>query len=190
VTRLRAALYDPLVARDAQLRRERAELLSAATGKVLEVGAGTGLNASFYPAEVDVTFAEPDPHMAKRIDADVVEAPAEALPFADASFDTVVSTLVLCSVDDLERALAEIRRVLTPDGRLLFLEHVRAREGSSLARWQDRLNPLWRRLAGCDCNRDTVAAMQTAGFTVTARPTKLAPPLARPVVSGVATTAS
>jgi hypothetical protein len=68
---------------------------------------------------------------------------------------------------------------------LLFLEHVRAQEGSSLARWQDRLNPLWRYLAGCDCNRDTLAAMRAAGFTVTARGAELAPPLARPVVAGV-----
>jgi ubiquinone/menaquinone biosynthesis C-methylase UbiE len=180
-------LYDPLVARDERLRRERAELLSGAKGTVLEVGAGTGLNAAFYPADVDVTFAEPDPHMAKRIHGDVVDAPAEALPFADASFDVVVSTLVLCGVDDVERALAEIRRVLTPEGRLLFLEHVRAPEGSSLGRWQDRLNPLWRLFAGCDCNRDTVEAMRTAGFTVAAHRTKLAPPLARPVVTGAAT---
>ena len=186
MSRLRAALYDPLVARDPRLRRERAALLSHARGQVLEIGAGTGLNAAFYPAGVEPTFSEPDPHMAKRIHGHVVAAPAEALPFADASFDTVVSTLVLCGVDDLERALAEIRRVLRPGGSLLFLEHVRAPADSSLARWQDRLNPLWRLFAGCDCNRDTLAAMGAAGFSVAARTASFSPPLARPVVSGEA----
>jgi ubiquinone/menaquinone biosynthesis C-methylase UbiE len=184
VSRFRAAVYEPLVGRDRKLRHERAQLLSRAQGQVLEVGAGTGLNTAFYPTGVEVTFTEPDPHMAKRFHGDVLEASAEALPFADGSFDTVVATLVLCSVDDLARALAEIRRVLAPEGRLLFLEHVRGPEGSSLSRWQDRLNPLWRRLAGCDCNRDTLAAMRAAGFTVTARRASFAPPLARPVVTG------
>jgi ubiquinone/menaquinone biosynthesis C-methylase UbiE len=94
------------------------------------------------------------------------DAPAEALPFPDGSFDVVVSTLVLCTVDDPGRALAEVRRVLAPGGRLVLLEHVRS--GGGLARWQDRLAPLWRHLAaGCHLNRDTRAAVERAGFTVT-----------------------
>lgn len=186
MSRLRAALYDPLVGRDAKLRDERAQLLAQASGRVLEIGAGTGLNIPFYPAGVTTRFTEPDPHMARRIRAEVVAAPAESLPFPAGCFDTVVSTLVLCGVDDLARALAEIRRVLAPAGRLLFLEHVRAPDGSSLARLQDRVNPLWRRLAGCDCNRDTIAAMRAVGFTVTSRRASVAPPLAHPVLAGVA----
>lgn len=186
MSRLRAALYDLLVERDRALRDERGRLLAQARGRVLEIGAGTGLNLPFYPAGVETTLAEPDPHMAKRIRCDVVLARAESLPFPGASFDTVVSTLVLCGVDDLPGSLAEIRRVLAPGGVLLFLEHVRGPDGSSLARFQDRLNPAWRFFAGCDCNRDTTAALADAGFSVTVRRTPLAPPLARPVVAGVA----
>jgi SAM-dependent methyltransferase len=182
-----AAAYDTVVGRDPRLRAARAELLAQVRGRVLEIGAGTGLNRPYYPPGLEVTYTEPDPHMAKRVGAAVVEASAEALPFDDASFDTVVSTLVLCSVSDLERSLGEVRRVLTPGGRLLFLEHVRAPEGSSLARWQDRLNPIWRAVAGgCNCNRDTVGALTRAGFDVDARPAGFAPPFVRPVVVGAA----
>jgi ubiquinone/menaquinone biosynthesis C-methylase UbiE len=100
-----------------------------------------------------------------RVPVEVSEAGAETLPFPDASFDTVVSTLVLCTVPDRDAALAEIRRVLRPGGRLLFIEHVRA-EGRA-ARWQDRVDPVWRRIfAGCHPNRDTVAAIRAAGFEI------------------------
>jgi len=115
-----------------------------------------------------------------------VPAPAEELPFADGSFDVVVSTLVLCGVDDVGRSLAEVRRVLRPGGRLVFLEHVRAPDGSRLARAQDRFNPLWRAVAGCDCNRDTVASLEAAGFVVDARVSPFAPPFAHPVIAGAA----
>lgn len=187
MSRLVAALYDPLVARDPRLRGARTELLCAARGRVLEIGAGTGLNIPHYPAGADVTYTEPDPHMAKRLDGEVVAAAAEELPFGDASFDTVVSTLVLCSVDDLERALAEIRRVLQPGGALLFLEHVRGPEGSSLARWQDRLAPLWRLVAdGCNCNRQTLAALRARFESVDAREVELRAPLTRPIFAGSA----
>jgi ubiquinone/menaquinone biosynthesis C-methylase UbiE len=100
-----------------------------------------------------------------RVPVEVSAAGAEALPYPDGSFDTVVSTLVLCTVPDQEAALDEVRRVLRPGGRLLFIEHVRA--AGSAARWQDRLEPLWRRLlAGCHPNRDTVAAIEEAGFEI------------------------
>jgi ubiquinone/menaquinone biosynthesis C-methylase UbiE len=100
-----------------------------------------------------------------RVPVDVSAAGAEALPFPDGSFDTVVSTLVLCTVPDQEAALDEVRRVLRTGGRLLFIEHVRA--AGSAARWQDRLEPLWRRLlGGCHPNRDTVAAIEEAGFEI------------------------
>ena len=96
----------------------------------------------------------------------MVQAQAEQLPFADGSFDTVVSTLVLCTVGDLSASLREIGRVLTPGGQLLFVEHVRAAR-TRLARWQDRLHEPWRRFAyGCHCNRDTAAALRDNGFEV------------------------
>jgi SAM-dependent methyltransferase len=182
-----AATYDPCVRRAAELEAARAELLARARGQVLEVGAGTGLNRRHYPAGTDVTFTEPDLHMARRGGPDLIPAGAEELPFTDGAFDTVVSTLVLCSVQDLPRALAEIRRVLRPDGQLLLIEHIRAPDGTRLARVQDRVNPVWRRVAGgCNCNRDTLASLADAGFSVDVWPLPFEPPLVRPVVAGVA----
>jgi ubiquinone/menaquinone biosynthesis C-methylase UbiE len=171
-----AALYDTI---GASMERRwmggrRMRLLAGAHGAVLEIGGGTGANLAHYRGVDRVTIAEPDPFMRKRIGpklenarvpVEVSEAGAEALPFPDGSFDTVVSTLVLCTVPDQEAALDEVRRVLRPGGRLLFIEHVRA--AGSAARWQDRLEPLWRRLlGGCHPNRDTVAAIEEAGFEI------------------------
>jgi SAM-dependent methyltransferase len=97
----------------------------------------------------------------------VLEAPAERIPLPDGSVDTVVCTLVLCTVDDLDATLTEIRRLLRPDGRLLFIEHVAAGPGTRLRRWQDRLERPWRRLAhGCHTNRDTEDALRNAGFAL------------------------
>jgi SAM-dependent methyltransferase len=176
-------LYDAVVRRSRALEAARAQLLAGAQGRVLEIGAGTGLNARHYPEGVEVTFTEPDPRMARRVH--MLQARAEELPFDDGSFDTVVSTLVLCSVDDLERSLREIRRVLAPGGTLLFLEHVRGAEGSRLARWQDRVAPVWRVLAdGCRCNRRTLAALEAVFETVEARDAGFRPPLTRPVLCG------
>ena len=199
-----AALYDRSfkATEEAGLRQMRRELLAGAGGRVLELGAGTGLNLDLYPAEVeDLVLLEPDPHMAKRLraaagasprPASVSEAPAERLPFEDSSFDTVVSTLVFCTVPDPGAALSEVARVLRPGGRLLFVEHVRA-EDPGLARWQDRLEKPWRFVGdGCHCNRDTVA-------TIAASPLRLedvergelpkAPPIVRPLVRGSASNA-
>jgi SAM-dependent methyltransferase len=125
---------------------------------------------------------------ALELDARVVKAPAEALPFADDSFDVAVSTLVLCSVDDPPQALRELRRVLRPGGQLLFMEHVRSEE-PRLARLQDRMNRLNNIVAHCDCNRPTLVAMQGAGFsirTVEHGTIAKAPPFVRPLVVGVA----
>jgi ubiquinone/menaquinone biosynthesis C-methylase UbiE len=171
-----AALYD-LVGASMERRwmgDRRRRLLAGARGAVLEIGGGTGTNLVHYRDVDRVTIAEPDPFMRSRIgpkleDArvpvEVSAAGAEALPFPDGSFDSVVSTLVLCTVPDQEAALDEVRRVLRPGGRLLFIEHVRA--AGSMARWQDRLVPLWRRLfGGCHPNRDTVAAIEEAGFEI------------------------
>jgi ubiquinone/menaquinone biosynthesis C-methylase UbiE len=141
---------------------------------VLELGAGTGLNLAHYPPGVEqLVLTEPEEPMLARLreraarhdaPATVLAAPAERLPFADGSVDTVVATLTLCTVDDLDGALREVRRVLAPGGRLLFLEHVRA-EDERLARRQDRLAPLWKHIGhGCHCNRRTLAAIEAAGL--------------------------
>jgi ubiquinone/menaquinone biosynthesis C-methylase UbiE len=176
--RVFAAGYDLAMAgpERAGLCRLRRDLLSGIGGDVLEIGGGTGANLPFYGSAVrTLTLIEPEAPMAKRLegklaagscDAQVVRAPAEQLPFADQSFDHVVSTLVLCTVIDPEGALAEIRRVLRPRGSLLFIEHVRADE-PRLARWQDRLHGLHCFTAhGCHCNRDTASSIKQAGLRV------------------------
>lgn len=165
-----AALYEKLLAANEQagLRDIRAGLLRSASGRTLEIGAGTGLNLEHYPdAVTELVLSEPDPHMAKRLRAtvgtrspvdsvEVSEAGAESLPYEADSFDTVVSTLVLCTVSDPERAVAEASRVLRPGGRLLFIEHVRDRAGTRRSQWQDRLERPWGWfLGGCHPNRDT-----------------------------------
>ena len=181
------------------LRELRRHALSRAAGGTLEIGAGTGLNHDLYPAAVtELTLTEPFEPMARQLrdkaatmtlPVEVVEAPAEALPFPDASFDTVALTLVLCTVPEPDRALAEIARVLKPGGRFLFLEHVRAEE-PGLARWQDRLHTPWLVFAnGCHCNRDTVAAIAGSPLElerlVRGEIPKV-PPLVRPMVAGTA----
>lgn len=177
--RLFAALYDRSMAsvEKAGLRDKRRRLLAAASGATLELGAGTGLNLEHYPAAVTrLVLTEPDPHMAKRLrerlaelatpalTPEVVETGAEDLPFEDETFDTVVSTLVLCTVTAPSRAIAEARRVLVPGGRLLFLEHVRS-ENERRARWQDRLERPWGWVAGgCHPNRRTGQLLADSGF--------------------------
>lgn len=200
-----SALYDRCFksAEEAGLREMRRDLLATARGRVLELGAGTGLNLELYPASVtDLTLTEPDPHMIrqlrKRVEessrrAEVVEAPAEELPFDDDSFDTVALTLVLCTVPDPDAALQEVKRVLRPGGQFLFLEHVRSRN-PSLAKWQDRLERPWRFLAdGCHCNRDTVSAISASGLRLgeVERPElPKAPPIVRPMAKGSASLAA
>jgi ubiquinone/menaquinone biosynthesis C-methylase UbiE len=199
--RLFAATYDRglKATEEAGLAAMRAELLAAAGGRVLEIGAGTGVNLDLYPDAVEeLVLVEPDPHMAKRLRsrlagagraATVVEQPAERLDFEAGSFDCAVSTLVLCTVPDPGAAIAELARVLRPGGRLLFIEHVRADE-PELARWQDRLEKPWRFLAdGCHCNRDTVATLTASRFEVEAVErgrTPKAPAIVRPLVRGSA----
>jgi ubiquinone/menaquinone biosynthesis C-methylase UbiE len=169
-----AALYDLglKATEEGGLRDTRREVLAEARGRTIDLGAGTGANIGLFPEAVtELVFAEPDPHMAKRLrhrlagsgqEAEVVEASAQSLPFPDDSFDTAVFTLVLCTVPDPAAALTETARVLRPGGKLLFVEHVRA-EDPGLARWQNRLEKPWRFLAdGCHCNRDTVAAIEAS----------------------------
>ena len=200
-SRFFAATYDRMSARaeEAGLRELRRNLLAQAEGRVLEIGAGTGTNLSHYGPGVDsLTFTEPERPMLQRLErrvhdtestATVLRAPAEDLPFEDDSFDTVVSTLVLCGVDDQPRALRELRRVLRPGGRLLFLEHVRSDEPSA-ARQQDRMNGFNHFLVGCECNRPTLGSIEAAGFVVDElEQTELpkVPRFTRPAIVGVAT---
>ncbi|HET8755645.1 MAG TPA: class I SAM-dependent methyltransferase [Solirubrobacteraceae bacterium] len=194
--RIFAAIYDASLHRGerAGMAERRRRLLATARGRVLEIGAGTGLNLPFYTDAVDeLVLTEPEAPMARRLQkradgAEIVPAAAEQLPFADASFDTVVSTLVLCTVEDPERALAEARRVLRPGGRLLFIEHVRG--DGPLARRQDRFAGLWRRFAhGCHANRDTLTALDTNGFAVSDVETaswRKMPRIVRPLILGYA----
>lgn len=173
-----ALTYDRLMAKAEQagLHALRERLLAGASGDVLEIGAGTGLNLPCYgPGVRSLTMTEPEPPMLRRLEqrvrehrpsATVLRAPAEDLPFEDHTFDVAVSTLVLCGVDDQPRALRELRRVLRPGGRLLVLEHLRA-EDPALARLQDRMNWLNRIVVHCDCNRPTLDSIRQAGFAVT-----------------------
>jgi ubiquinone/menaquinone biosynthesis C-methylase UbiE len=192
-----AATYDRGARRseDAGLRDRRHALLDGLQGDVLEIGAGTGLNLEHYPEGVRLVLLEPDLHMSRKLEervsgsgrhAEIVAAPAEALPFADASFDAVVTTLVLCSVTDLGAALAEIRRVLRPGGRLLLIEHVRGARGRAVL--QDAIAPASRLLVSCSPNRRTAQAVREAGFELDEEPFQLlgAPPWIRPAFRGVA----
>jgi ubiquinone/menaquinone biosynthesis C-methylase UbiE len=193
--RLFAAVYDKQLkaVEDAGLREKRRALLSEVSGRTLEIGAGTGLNFELYPPGTDLVLTEPEAPMAKKLrersGAEVVAAGADRLPFDDGSFDTVVSTLVLCTVPDQSSALREIRRVLKPGGRLLFIEHVRSDDGGT-AKWQDRLTPVWKFMGrGCHPNRDTAAAMRSAGYTLERLDEDQlpkAPPIVRPLIAGVA----
>jgi len=164
-------LYDTLMTLAPGLERWRKELVATARGRVLEVGCGTGRGLPDYGSEVelfalDPNFASLSRAHRRRRDARLVCASAEAIPFADNSFDCVVSSLVFCSVPDAGRGLKELRRVLRPDGRLLMLEHVQARS-PSFARMLDAIQPAWTRVTGgCHPNRDTVAAVERAGFVV------------------------
>jgi ubiquinone/menaquinone biosynthesis C-methylase UbiE len=195
-----AATYDRMSrsAEEAGLGALRERLLADAAGRVLEIGAGTGANLSHYGDDVEsLVLTEPASPMVRRLRqtarakaplAQVVQASAEDLPFDDDAFDTVVSTLVLCGVGDQARALREVRRVLRPGGRLLFLEHVRS-DDPGLARLQDRMNWLNRLVVRCECNRQTLAAIHAEGFGVphverTAMPK--APRLVRPLIVGTA----
>ena len=174
-----ARLYDFLTSRteDAGLRDWRRTLLQRARGRTVEVGSGTGANLPFYTDAVDTVFAtEPDRHMRRRLAAraeqiaappiEVVDAGAERLPYESGSIDTVVTTLVLCTVPDPMASLREVMRVLRPGGELLFLEHV-AHLDPGVHKWQRRLEPFWRCFAeGCHLTRRTGEWMREVGFEV------------------------
>ncbi len=197
--RVFAAGYDKFMAgtENAGLRAHREALLANVGGRVVEIGGGTGANLPLYGSTVeDLVVTEPEEPMARRLEQKlgsckvpvrVVRASAESLPFPDGSFDVAISSLVLCTVGNPAQALKEIRRVLKPSGRLVFLEHVRS-DNARLARWQDRLNGIQNRIGhGCNCNRDTLSSIRAAGFTIAELEhdqLPKAPPFIRPLIMG------
>jgi ubiquinone/menaquinone biosynthesis C-methylase UbiE len=193
-----SALYEPMLRLGERLgmREQRRRLLTRARGRTLEIGGGTGLNIPHYPKGLEeLILTEPYEPMRRRLErrladsglsARAIDASAESIPLPDGSLDTVVSTLVLCTVDDPARTLVEIARVLRPDGQFLFIEHVRS-HSPRLARWQDRMEVPWRHLAaGCRCNRDTIAAIARSGFEQEHEEVRWrgVPPFVAPVVVG------
>jgi ubiquinone/menaquinone biosynthesis C-methylase UbiE len=199
-----ARFYDRMLAKTERtgLAEMRHELLTQASGRTLELGAGTGHNLPHYTDRVsELVLSEPDPHMARQLRerlhrdppapsrVEVIEAPAEDLPFDDGSFDAIVSTLVLCTVDVPRRALAEARRLLVEGGQLLFLEHVRG-DSRHLTWWQDRLERPWGLFTGgCHPNRPTEQALADAGFWIERLDRgrlPASPRIARPLIRGLA----
>lgn len=180
MSRLFAAIYDPFMRKSEQacLQEWRHELLSGVRGgEVLEIGAGTGANLAHYSSAIDrLVLADPDEHMLQRLRDraeaglggvkgprwETMIASVERLPFEDASFDTVVATLLLCSVPDQRAALSEVRRVLRPGGSFVFLEHVASETDPDRLRWQQRLEPFWKLIAGnCHLTRRTAETIES-----------------------------
>lgn len=174
---LLAAMYDPLIAPfdSFGVRKWRQWVVSAARGHVLELGVGTGLNLGHYRTVESVAAIDPDGASLQRAMArrdgnsqaiSLNQARAEELPFADESFDVVLGTLVFCTIGEPTRALSEVRRVLKSGGTFRLVEHVRV-ENRFIAGAQDAITPLWKQIAGgCHLNRDTLSAVQRAGFHV------------------------
>lgn len=183
----------------------RRKLLCRAEGEVLEIGAGTGANLAYYPTSVSkLVLTEPDRYMRAQLVENAADSyrgecriesyGAERIELPDRSFDTVVSTLVLCSVSSPSVALMEMRRLLRPGGSLLFIEHVVAKDRPRLHRWQRFFNPAWRRICGnCHLTRDTEQAIMNAGFEgASIERTRFArgPDIVSPVIIGVASVLS
>jgi len=155
------------------LKAVRARLIPLAKGRVLEVGGGTGANLEWYRDLDSLVVVEPDPHMRVRaerrarkqgVPTQILDADAALLPFPDASFDTVVATFVLCTIPEVDAAIREMRRVLKPDGCLLYAEHTRS-EGRVVHAAQRALTPMWRRVAGgCRLDRDSLRWLRETGF--------------------------
>lgn len=175
ISRLNAWLISKVsVNYNRQVDARKRELFKDLTGKVLEIGPGTGANLEYYPKEISLIGLEPSPHMQRYLEEkakeigrpiDIITGVAEDIPLDDESVDAVVSTLVLCSVDDQRQALSEIKRVLKPGGTFVFLEHVAAPENSLLRKVQQFIKPAWRKIAdGCQPDRKTGKVIRDTGF--------------------------
>jgi len=201
--RLMAHFYDRIMAGSeaACLSAWRSELLADVGGRVLEVGAGTGINLSLYPPAVrKIVMSEPDPHMRSQLEkrlasgnsipVGISDGSLESLPFPDGEFDVVTCMLVLCSVPDLHLAIDEMRRVLAPGGLLVFMEHVAAENRPDRLKWQQRIEPLWKRISGnCHLTRRTEQAILDGGFHIVRirrESMHKAIPVARPTIRGIA----
>lgn len=198
-----ARVYDKFM-QDAEtrcLQEWRSALLSNLSGVVLEIGCGTGLNLDYYPKTLDrLILLEPDANMRKKLQEkialkntstiEILNCGAESIPLADASCDVVVSTLVLCSVANQKKVLAEIHRVLRPNGKLIFIEHVVATNNPVRLKWQQRLEPIWKIVTcGCHLTRPTEEAIIKAGFSfeeITKQSMRGVPPIVRPSIKGIA----
>jgi ubiquinone/menaquinone biosynthesis C-methylase UbiE len=160
-----------------ELGKYRRRALEAARGKVLEVGFGTGLNLPYYPEAVnEITAIDPESMLPERVAERIKKSPVPVnfvqldasgkLPFADATFDSIITTWTLCSIENVEPALAEMRRLLKPDGRYIFFEHGRS-DNAKTAKWQDRFNPVEKVIgAGCNINRPIDRLVKAAGFEI------------------------
>ena len=168
---------------DPKITALRAKVVPLAEGRVFEIGCGGGLNQPHYDRAKVTHFAGIDPNAAllERArkaaretgwDADIREGKGEAIPFPDASFDTAVCTYTLCSVEDQHRTLSELRRILRPGGKLIFLEHGKAPD-SGPAKWQRRIEPAWKRVMGnCHLTRPISGAVEQGGFALDSRDSK------------------
>lgn len=195
-------VFSPILSMaDRALAGARSGLLEQARGRVLEIGIGSGLSLDYYGEDVqELVGLEPSTELLEQcrhrlekrsgsVPTDLVAGGAERMPWPDNSFDTVVAFLVFCTIPDPQTAAREMYRVLKPGGKLIFFEHVKAPE-TSLARWQQRLNPYWRPMAcGCNLDRDTRSVFEQAGFDMTGTRVHHHPdiplPLVRPVIEGV-----
>lgn len=202
MSRLTATFYNRLMFNIEQrcLRAWRTSLLAEIKGDALEIGAGTGLTLPCYPEAVShLTLSEPDRHMRDQLlrvanrhplPTTVLDSPGESLPLPSGSFDAVILCLVLCSVSDPLKVLSEASRLLKPEGQLYFIEHVSAPIGSSRQRWQQRIEPLWKRVAGnCHLTRQTEQTIIASGFSfeqIHRQEMRPAPPFVRPTIRGIA----
>lgn len=196
-----AQLYDWIM-KDAEakcLHEWRDALLSSLSGTLLEIGVGTGANLAFYPQDIaHLILVEPDANMRKKLqqkcqsrsNTKILDCPAESLPLADHSVDVAVSTLVLCSVTNPEQVLNELYRVLRPEGKLIFIEHIAATNNPHRLKWQQRIEPIWKRIScGCHLTRETEQAIIKAGFTlreITHQSLRGTPTFVRPSIKGIA----
>ncbi|MEH7223428.1 class I SAM-dependent methyltransferase [Bacillus sp. JJ1566] len=153
----------------------RSHLLSKATGQVLELGSGTGINFPLYRDVRSVTAIEPNPLMSNRanenkaqaiVPIEIIQADAEKLPFDDNTFDTIVATLVFCTIPDAKKAILEMKRVCKPNGKILMFEHVKMRN-PFLSNLQEWLTPAWKKICdGCCLNRETERLVKENGLTI------------------------